>query len=365
MSHVAPGCCSGYHWRNVFHRKTNLFSKVYFLCAEAMMMVPTRKARCVPDPTLGVGDLMKALRADLAHSQNWDLWQKLSHPNGQNAFFSWKTAPNPTWMAQCADLMCRFASLAPNGLLLSSKLKVAILKLHYEKKINFSKYHEEVFADKCDYRIRCLLHQFRSVKQKKEEYYRCMRKASEAEQQAIDQVLEIMHLAEEDDNPADLAGLFAGTEPPAPPPSGVLVADPREKKAGSSAGGIFARIEEKKDSDESVMEQKLQMVAVERPSPAPVGVLAFSTAASSSSARQSTNRKAGKMRIFPESEEGLDMSPVQEKKKKKQGADLNPKKKKQKKEAAPVPEEALLSEDDLETIDQALVSAAGCKPKKR
>jgi len=44
---------------------------------------------------------------------------------------------------------------------------------------------------------------------------------------------------------------------------------------------------------------------------------------------------------------------------------LNPKKKKQKKEAAPVPEEALLSEDDLETIDQALVSAAGCKPKKR
>ena len=109
----------------------------------------------------------------------------------------------------------------------------------------------------------------------------------------------------------------------------------------------------------------MQMVAVERPSPAPVGVLAFSTAASSSSARQSTNRKAGTMRIFPESEEGLDMSPVQEKKKKKQGADLNPKKKKQKKEAAPVPEEALLSEDDLETIDQALVSAAGCKPKKK
>ena len=29
-----------------------------------------------------------------------------------------------------------------------------------------------------------------------------------------------------------------------------------------------------------------------------------------------------------------------------------------------MPEEALLSEDDLETIDQALVSAAGCKPKK-
>ena len=28
-------------------------------------------------------------------SQNWDLWQKLSHPNGQNAFFSWKTGPNP------------------------------------------------------------------------------------------------------------------------------------------------------------------------------------------------------------------------------------------------------------------------------
>lgn len=45
-----------------------------------MMMVPTRKARCVPDPTLGVGHLMKSLRADLAHSQNvWSRpkWHKL------------------------------------------------------------------------------------------------------------------------------------------------------------------------------------------------------------------------------------------------------------------------------------------------
>ena len=192
--------------------------------------------RAVADPSLGVSDLMKVLRAEMAVTKSWDLWAKLAHPNGPHAQFSWKTAPNPTWMAQTADLMYRFVAIAPNGILHSSKLKQAVLKLQQEKKINFSKYHEETFADKCDYRIRCLLTKFRMLKQKNEEYSRCMRKCYEAEQQAIDQVLDLMDAEVEE---------VAVVPPPAEPTKTNPVA------SGSAAGGIFGRILAKQDSDEN------------------------------------------------------------------------------------------------------------------
>ena len=188
------------------------------------------------DPSLGVSDLMKVLRAEMAVTKSWDLWAKLAHSNGPHAQFSWKTAPNPTWMAQTADLMYRFVAIAPNGILHSSKLKQAVLKLQQEKKINFSKYHEETFADKCDYRIRCLLNQFCMLKQKNEEYSRCMRKCSEAEQQAIDQVLDLMDVEVEE---------VAVVPPPAEPTKTKPVA------SESAAGGIFGRILAKQDSDEN------------------------------------------------------------------------------------------------------------------
>lgn len=82
----------------------------------------TTSRRQVADPSLGVGDFMKVLRAEMASSQSWDLRAKLAHPSGPNATFSWKTAPSPTWMSSTATLMYRFVSIAPNGTLQGSKV---------------------------------------------------------------------------------------------------------------------------------------------------------------------------------------------------------------------------------------------------
>ena len=64
-----------------------------------MMMVPTRKARCVPDPTLGVGDLMKALRADLAQPELGPVAEALS-PKWPKCFILVENRTQSPWMVQ-------------------------------------------------------------------------------------------------------------------------------------------------------------------------------------------------------------------------------------------------------------------------
>ena len=76
-------------------------------------------------------------------------------------------------------------------------MRRAILKLGHEKKINRTRHNEDDFSDKCD---RILLSQFRTLKQKGEEYNRRARKAFEAKQIAIDNVLGIMNLDLEKDD---------------------------------------------------------------------------------------------------------------------------------------------------------------------
>ena len=54
--------------------------------------------RQVADPSVGVSDLMKVLRAELASCNAWDLWAYLSHLSGSS--YSWKTAPHPAWLTK-------------------------------------------------------------------------------------------------------------------------------------------------------------------------------------------------------------------------------------------------------------------------
>ena len=160
----------------------------------AAMLLASAIRRQVADPSLGVSDLMKVVRSEMATCQSWDLWKLLEHPGGRSAPWSWKTAPVPAWMEKTASFMERFVALAPNGVLQGAKLRQAILKLGHERKINYTRWNEDDFSDKCDLVIRVLLSHFRLLKQKKEDYQRCMRKATEAEQLAIDQVLGKMNL---------------------------------------------------------------------------------------------------------------------------------------------------------------------------
>ena len=110
-------------------------------------------------------------------------------------------------------------AIAPNRVLQGAKLRQAILKLGHERKINYTSWNEEVFSDKCDHLIRVVLSHFRLLKQKQDEYQKCMRKATEAEQTAIDQVLANMNL-EVDDSVLGVSQAPAKAPPTSSPPAG-------------------------------------------------------------------------------------------------------------------------------------------------
>lgn len=147
----------------------------------------TCQKRLVANPSMGIGDLMKAMTNFLDEQCDLDLHAAVSPP-GHNVW-SWKTAPNLSWMAKISALAIHFLNFAPNGVLSSSKLKNAVLKLAAVKKINRTRYADIDFADQVDLRIRVVLAQFRLLKQKTEEYQKAMRKASPEEKQAVDHVL--------------------------------------------------------------------------------------------------------------------------------------------------------------------------------
>lgn len=126
---------------------------------------------------------MKAMTNFLDEQCDLDLHAAVSPP-GHNVW-SWKTAPNLSWMAKISALTIHFLNFAPNGVLSSSKLKNAVLKLAAVKKINRTRYADIDFADQVDLRIRVVLAQLRLLEQKTEEYQKAMRKASPEENEHI------------------------------------------------------------------------------------------------------------------------------------------------------------------------------------
>lgn len=299
----------------------NLFIKLtLFFVTASTFLVPAMLSvkRQVADPTLGVGDMMKVLRAELASKQSWDLWKYLQHPKG-NVKFDRKTAPHPGFMAQTADLMYRFCSIAPNGILQGSKLRQAILKLGHERKINWSRYNEDEFCDQCDSRIRVLLSQFRLVKQKAEEYSRCMRKASEAEQAAIDKVLSVMCLEQDAEEEAMLKkqktegeeGLEKASCAVAAASTAASSSSSTSRRDGSAAKGIFQKILQKQDSNTSqeAVDSSLALVPV-----VPAQPEASKAPSAQGSFRKGQHRPPG-FGVLPEEDLLLPASPVVVKKK--------------------------------------------------
>ena len=128
-----------------------------------------------------------------------------------------------------------------------------------------------------------------------------MRKSSEAEQQAIDQVLDLMDVEADE---------VAGVPPLAEPTKTRPVA------SGSAAGGIFGRILAKQDSEES-QGQELQLVPFQDTfSKLPVPGPSSSIAAGSSGIIALKRRKSGfGMGVFPEEDDLFFWSPVKEAKK--------------------------------------------------
>ncbi len=105
---------------------------------------------------------------------------------------SWKSAPPVPWLASLAPWFQRYAKVAPNSVILSSKHKVAIKRLVGTKKINHTRKTNEDFADLIDNTIRMGLNRFRNMKQSNVIKERAYRRADKIQQDALDSVLGLL-----------------------------------------------------------------------------------------------------------------------------------------------------------------------------
>ena len=147
----------------------------------------TVQRRLVADPSIGIGDLMKGFQKFVEETGQMDLFGAVDPPTHHT--WSWKTAPNISWMAKIHLLALHLLDVAPNGVLASSKLKNSVVKLCGWKKINKTRFADCDFADQVDLRVRVVLAQFRLLKQKADEYQKAMRKATPEEKEQVDKVI--------------------------------------------------------------------------------------------------------------------------------------------------------------------------------
>lgn len=157
------------------------------------------RSRLGPDPTVQVGDLQQKIW-EVTQRQGCMDMAKLLHSSKDQ---KWKTAPDQEWLGGdgLADLLASLFSLHSNGVLQSTKLKKALLKLQSEKgRMNFTRLHDSDWCDKMDELIRIAAGQYRTAKQDPLKYSRLVKKCSIKEKKNIDTVLSFMVLAEEDVN---------------------------------------------------------------------------------------------------------------------------------------------------------------------
>ena len=75
-------------------------------------------------PSISVMDLQRVLLRQTDRSKDKGLFDCLKHP--MNAPWSWKTAPCTAWLSKSADLLVDFLKIAPNGVLPSAKMRLAL-----------------------------------------------------------------------------------------------------------------------------------------------------------------------------------------------------------------------------------------------
>lgn len=155
------------------------------------------RSRLGPDPTVQVGDLQQKVWEVTQRQGCMDLAKILHSSRDQK----WKTAPDQEWLGGdgLSDLMSSLFSLHTNGVLQSTKLKKALLKLQSEKgRMNCTRLHDSDWCDKMDELIRIAAGQYRTAKQDALKYSRLVKKCSIKEKKNIDYVLGFMVLAEDE-----------------------------------------------------------------------------------------------------------------------------------------------------------------------
>ena len=140
-------------------------------------------------PDMTVGDLMKVLADFMAEHGSRDLAKLTACPVSGT---TWKSAPCVRWLAGLASLYLACAKFAPNGLISSSKKKVALARLHSLEAINLTKKSDADFFGMIDDRIRIGFKQYRTMKQDQLTKERSFKKASPNEMVAIESLLGLL-----------------------------------------------------------------------------------------------------------------------------------------------------------------------------
>jgi len=122
-----------------------------------------------------------------------DLWGMLLPSQKQRARTGnlFKQAIDVDWLSKLSGLHARLAAIAPNGVLLSTKVKRAVFLAQADKVLNTRKKNEVDFVDDTDYWIRVALSQFRRLKEEAV-YESAMKKASHQQVENIQKVLKRM-----------------------------------------------------------------------------------------------------------------------------------------------------------------------------
>ena len=206
--------------------------------------------RLVADPSIGLMDIQKVISSQFDQKNDYDLFGAVECPG--HCQWSWKTAPNVSWMCKTSSLVAGFLKIAPNGVLASQKIRNALIKMTQNRKVNRSRFADSDWADKIDLRLRVVLSQFRELKKRPEAYAAAMRKASVEEKDAIDYCLSLMSLesAVESDHSNLVSKKEEGMSMELVPyrggqSSGSQQKQPLETSTGNS---IFQRILAKRDS---------------------------------------------------------------------------------------------------------------------
>ena len=169
--------------------------------------------RLVADPSLGVSDLEACLTdfvkeyPESNNNKSLNFGEFLKLPPGM----SWKSAANPAYLAKLSPLLCKYAKIAPNGVLPSKKHKIALESVDKSSGLQKSeKRSQSDFIDFCDDAIRMALSHYRALKNDVAKA-RLFRKADMSQQRSMEEVLSLLTGVSAEAEPVEA---FEGTAQP-------------------------------------------------------------------------------------------------------------------------------------------------------
>ena len=185
------------------------------------------QTRLVPNPCIGVNELMKPLAAfQKLKGADTDIAKVIVPKMGK---ITWKTAPNVAWLVSLKPLLRSYLEIATNAVLPSKKHKTAITNLCKEKRaeddqetsFNKTKHSNDDFSDLIDMYIRIACAQLRALKSDEIIAARTWQKTSESESNALQELLGLIDPEVKVANPA----ATSKAAPPIPSSWQIVVAE--------------------------------------------------------------------------------------------------------------------------------------------